>query len=153
MFSCAKEPKPSLLLFSAFGNPRFHTLLLDKNPACLACGDAAQKIGKIQEIDYVQFCGGEAPDWERQGLVDGDSQLRITVRVRHRSIYRLPFMLRNLHVQEFKRVLDERKKINIIDVRSPVEFGICSLPRSYSKSPLSTKPLSTNDVTYNKTFP
>jgi adenylyltransferase and sulfurtransferase len=36
--------------------------------------------------------------------------------------------------QEFKRVLDEHcdDELNIIDVRPPIEFGICQLPKSIS---------------------
>lgn len=87
-----EAPEPSLLLFSAFGSPRFQTITFDKDPECVACSEAARKSAKNKEIDYVQFCGGEVPNWERRGLADGDRQLRITVKVKclvdiYRALY------------------------------------------------------------------
>jgi adenylyltransferase/sulfurtransferase len=60
----------SLLLFSSLGSPRFRTAKLRKrNPTCPACGRVGQKLSTIETTDYVQFCGGQTPDWESQGLI------------------------------------------------------------------------------------
>ncbi|KAJ7596621.1 hypothetical protein C8J56DRAFT_1000773 [Mycena floridula] len=34
-----------------------------RKPTCPACGIEGQRIGEIQSVDYVQFCGGSRPDW------------------------------------------------------------------------------------------
>lgn len=39
-------------------------------------------MGKIEDVDYVQFCGGVRPDWEALGLNPGDGESRITASVR-----------------------------------------------------------------------
>jgi hypothetical protein len=39
-------------------------------------------VGKIEDIDYVQFCGGPRPDWETLGLNPGSNTAsRITANV------------------------------------------------------------------------
>ncbi|KAK0193589.1 hypothetical protein F5146DRAFT_1101532 [Armillaria mellea] len=95
------DQKPSLLIFSALGIPPFRSIKLrSRKPSCPACGTQGEKMGQIRDIDYVQFCGGAAPDWESRGMLQGPSDRRIRVQVR------------------------------IIDVRPPTEFGICRLPES-----------------------
>lgn len=84
--------KPSLLLFSALGIPPFRNIKLrSKKPTCPACGKEGQKVGHIQDIDYVQFCGGQQPDWVRRGLAEGDPGHRIHAKVHdtlfHTSCY------------------------------------------------------------------
>ncbi|KAJ6547164.1 hypothetical protein B0H19DRAFT_1164265 [Mycena capillaripes] len=107
------DKKPSLLLFSALGSPPFRSIKLrSRKPTCPACGTTDQKIGKIKEIDYVQFCGGATPDWESLGLNPGDPSNRVSVK-------------------DFGKAFEvNREKIAIIDVRPPTEFGICSLAGS-----------------------
>jgi adenylyltransferase/sulfurtransferase len=75
--------EPSILVFSALGTPPFRRVELGSRiSTCPACGDDGQKIGEIKDIDYVQFCGGQVPDWEKQGLVD-DPRLRIHAKARN----------------------------------------------------------------------
>ncbi|CAK5264722.1 unnamed protein product [Mycena citricolor] len=101
-----------MVLFSALGSPQFRSIKMrSRKPSCPACGTAEEKIGQIRETDYVQFCGGPAPDWERRGLVPGDPEDRVTV-------------------QDFAQLLSSGGDITVVDVRSPTEFGICSLPGS-----------------------
>lgn len=71
-------------------------------------------------MDYVQFCGGERPDWVSRGLLDGLQETRI-------------------RATELKRVLSGEDsapsgKVQIIDVRPRTEFGICALPGSIRTS-------------------
>jgi len=81
-FFSLKEADPSLLIFSALATPPFYNIKLgSKRPTCPTCGKDSQKIGEIRDIDYVQFCGGQVPDWERQGLVDGNPGFRIRAKV------------------------------------------------------------------------
>jgi len=48
-------------------------------------------VGKIEEVDYVQFCGGARPDWEALGLNPGDGESRITANVRAFPFSFFPF--------------------------------------------------------------
>ena len=41
-----------------------------------------EKLGTIKQIDYVQFCAGPRPDWEKRRLVMGDPGARLRVKVR-----------------------------------------------------------------------
>ena len=62
--------------------PPFRSVKLRKRRAsCSACGTEGQKLGKIEDIDYVQFCGGEIPDYVRLGLEPGTPENRITANV------------------------------------------------------------------------
>jgi len=104
------DGRPSLVLFSALGIPPFRTVKLrSRKPSCPACGKEGQKIGQIQDTDYVAFCGGERPDWETRGLVEHDGTSRI-------------------RAKELKSVLSVQDAVKIIDVRPRTEFGICQLP-------------------------
>ncbi|KAJ7043294.1 hypothetical protein C8F04DRAFT_944591 [Mycena alexandri] len=107
------DKKATLLLFSALGVPPFRSIKLrSRKPSCPACGSIEQKLGEIKEIDYVQFCGGATPDWERRGLSPGDPGDRVSV-------------------QDFGKAVERsRGEVYIIDVRPPTEFGICSLAGS-----------------------
>lgn len=40
-----------------------------------------KKIGEIQAIDYVAFCGGERPNWEIKGMLDEGNGQRISAKV------------------------------------------------------------------------
>jgi adenylyltransferase/sulfurtransferase len=78
---CEDGP-PSMLVYSALGTPPFRSIKLRKRRAsCPACGTEGQKVGKIEGIDYVQFCGGVRPDWENLGLLPGTADSRITANV------------------------------------------------------------------------
>jgi len=111
--------KPSLLLYSCLSAPPFRTIKIrSKKPDCTACGLEGQKALDIESMDYVTFCGGSRPNWEERGLIVNDPTSRIQ-----------PLELNDL--------LESKSKVKIIDVRSPVEFGICHLPDSIN-IPLST---------------
>ncbi|KAF9463847.1 hypothetical protein BDZ94DRAFT_1282294 [Collybia nuda] len=104
--------KPSLLMFSALSSPQFKNFKLrTRNVKCAACGTAEQRLGEIKDIDYVQFCGGPRPDWERRGLGEGVDGWRI-------------------RIKDFETALKSGKQVSILDVRPETEFGICQLPLS-----------------------
>ena len=64
-------------------------------------------------MDYVMFCGGPTRDWVKMGLVVSDKRICAS---------------------DLKMMLDSSvSEVTLIDVRSPVEFGICHLPGSISK--------------------
>ena len=77
------DERPSLLIYAALGIPPFRSIKLRKRRAtCPACGTEGEKVGKIEEIDYVQFCGGPRPDWETLGLnPSSNTASRITANV------------------------------------------------------------------------
>jgi len=123
----------SLLLFSALGSPPFRSIKLrSRKPTCPACGEEGKKLGEIRDIDYVQFCGGAAPDWEKSGLAEGSPKQRVSVQV-GRSFFQSYLCL--TRKKDFKHSVDNSTKIKIMDVRSPTEFGICHLPNSTSELP------------------
>jgi len=77
-----KDKKPSLLIYSALATPPFRSIKLrTRKPTCPACGTLEERLGTIQQIDYVQFCGGPRPDWEKRGLIIGDPAARVNVEV------------------------------------------------------------------------
>ncbi|KAI7902200.1 uncharacterized protein BX663DRAFT_512078 [Cokeromyces recurvatus] len=98
--------KPSFLIFSGMSNPMFRTMRLrEKKKDCAICGENPTMT---ELIDYVQFCQGAAND-----KVTDEHILRQDERI---------------SVQEY---CDCRLKDHLlIDVRPPVQFGICSLPNS-----------------------
>ncbi|KAA1467390.1 hypothetical protein DENSPDRAFT_769530 [Dentipellis sp. KUC8613] len=101
----------SLLIYSALSFPPFRSIRLRKRrQTCPACGVEGQKVGKIEDVDYVQFCGGARPDWETLGLVPGSADTRI-------------------RASELKSAMDA-KEVRIIDVRPKIEYGICHIPSS-----------------------
>ncbi|KAF8510947.1 molybdenum cofactor synthesis 3 [Hysterangium stoloniferum] len=102
---------PSLLIFSALSTPPFRSAKLRKKRlTCPACGEEGSRVGTIEKTDYVAFCGGTVPDYEKMGLEEG----KVGYRVRGK---------------EMKDAVDSGKAY-IIDVRSHTEFGICHLPSS-----------------------
>jgi hypothetical protein len=93
-FGFSADEQPSLLVYAALGVPPFRSVKLRKRRAtCPACGTEGQKVGKIEEIDYVQFCGGARPDWEALGLNPGEGEERITASVRARFLRSFFFFL------------------------------------------------------------
>lgn len=74
--------KPSLLIFSALSNPPFRSIKLrPRRSDCVACSSTSKNLLDIGQVDYVQFCGGERPDWEFRGLQDGERGMRISAKV------------------------------------------------------------------------
>lgn len=108
-----EEGPPSLLVYSALGTPPFRSVRLRKRRAsCPACGTEGQKLGTIEDIDYVQFCGGERPDYVSLGREPGTAGFRITA-------------------SELRDIVEHKpESVRIIDVRPRAEFGICHLPWS-----------------------
>ncbi|CDO77184.1 hypothetical protein BN946_scf184705.g9 [Trametes cinnabarina] len=107
------DGKPSLLMFSALGAPPFRSVKLrSRRPACPACGVEGEKVGRIEETDYVAFCGGERPDWVARGLGVGDPERRV-------------------HATELKEAIEQLSRpVQVLDVRPRTEFEICHLPGS-----------------------
>ncbi|KAI8969851.1 hypothetical protein BD414DRAFT_253186 [Trametes punicea] len=107
------DGKPALLMFSALGTPPFRSVKLrSRRATCPACGVEGEKLGKIEETDYVAFCGGERPDWVSRGLAEGEPAKRV-------------------HAKELKQTLQHpQRPVRVLDVRSRTEFGICHLPGS-----------------------
>ncbi|KAF8622564.1 hypothetical protein AX15_006912 [Amanita polypyramis BW_CC] len=74
------DMKPTLVLFSALNQPLIRTVKLRaRKDSCIACGGAkASKL--LNDIDYIQFCGGDRPNWEMRGLQPSRSQERMTAK-------------------------------------------------------------------------
>ncbi|KAG8835725.1 Urmylation protein [Serendipita sp. 399] len=106
------DPEPHLIMFTALGSTPFRKIKRHpRDPHCLACGSEGQKIAKINDMDYVQFCGGQVPDWEKHGLEEGSPGNRI-------------------RAKEFNDILKGKPALSIIDVRPRTEYNICKLPES-----------------------
>ncbi|KAG5732581.1 Adenylyltransferase and sulfurtransferase uba4 [Termitomyces sp. T112] len=106
------DQKPTLLLYSALGTPLFRSIKLrSRKPACAACGTDEQRVGTIQDVDYVQFCGGPRPDWEARGLEEGAAGARVSVK-------------------DLEAALKSDRTPYLLDVRSTIEYGICHLQSS-----------------------
>jgi molybdopterin/thiamine biosynthesis adenylyltransferase/rhodanese-related sulfurtransferase/molybdopterin converting factor small subunit len=89
-----------LMLYDALAM-KFRELKLRKNPECPACGDHPT-ITKL--IDYQQFCG--VPQHTPEvAVVEGD-----------------------IEPKDVKAKLDRGDKFQLIDVREPHEYQICSIP-------------------------
>ncbi|KAF8326504.1 hypothetical protein F5887DRAFT_1014003 [Amanita rubescens] len=101
------DMNPSLLTFSALNQPFFRNFKLRRrNDNCIICSGPKTLLG---DANYIQFCGGDRPDWETRGLQPGEPRNRITAK-------------------EFKVILPSSKPKRLIDVRPEVEFGICHIP-------------------------
>lgn len=83
-----------------------------KQANCIAC-DSGTPALDATNTDYIAFCGGSTRDWVKTGLTISDTRI---------SASDLKWMLDN-----------GTPKVILIDVRSPVEFGICHLPGSISE--------------------
>lgn len=102
------DDRPSLHIFSAYSNPPFRTIRLRGRRAnCAACAsEPTITLETLQSgsTDYVQFCGSASfPQ-----VLSKDE--RISVR-------------------DFEPIYDS-KKYTLVDVRDPVQFGICNLENS-----------------------
>jgi adenylyltransferase/sulfurtransferase len=125
--------RPSLLIFSALSVPPFRSAKLrNRRPTCPACGDEAKRVGRIEEIDYVAFCGGYTPDFEATGLKPDTADHRVRGKVcAYTCIECMTRALKLRFVQDLQEAVASGGA-RIIDVRSPTEFGICHLPTSTS---------------------
>ncbi|TFY53650.1 hypothetical protein EVJ58_g9335 [Rhodofomes roseus] len=112
----AIDRKPTMLMYSAFATPPFRSIKLrTRQPTCTACGTLHESewAGKIDETDYVAFCGGPRPDWLARGVEGADDrEKRISAKELHDALN------------------TAGRRVRIIDVRPPTEFGICYLPGS-----------------------
>jgi len=82
MAQYCKDSRPAFLIFSALSTSPFRSARLrSRRPTCPACGKDGNKIGRIEEIDYVTFCGGRTPDFENTGLQPGHPGHRICGKV------------------------------------------------------------------------
>ncbi|KAG6826292.1 hypothetical protein H0H92_000414 [Tricholoma furcatifolium] len=107
------DKKPTLLLYSALGTPPFRSIKLrSRKTSCAACGTDEERIGTIQDIDYVQFCGGPRPNWEARGMEEGAS---VGARMR---------------VKDLAAAIQGEQPFYLLDVRPATEYGICQLPSS-----------------------
>jgi molybdopterin/thiamine biosynthesis adenylyltransferase/rhodanese-related sulfurtransferase len=83
----------------------FQTVRLSKNPDCIICG----KNPAIKElINYEEFCG-------------------VTV-VNHGN--EMSVMENTITPAQLKQLMDEKKPIQIVDVRAPVELQVSAIPGS-----------------------
>ncbi|KAI5822109.1 hypothetical protein K523DRAFT_422205 [Schizophyllum commune Tattone D] len=104
-------PPPHMLLFSALATPPFRSIKLrNRKPDCIACSNPDAPID-VASTDYVQLCGGPRPDWESLGMEVRDPALRIDAKTLSTRLTSDPPPL-------------------LIDVRPPVEFGICRIEGS-----------------------
>lgn len=106
-----KQPEaPSLLLFSAYGSPRFRSVRLrSRRPYCMACSATASVTLESLlsgSLDYVQFCGVTQP----LQLLREDERISA----------------------EHLKALTERSATEylLVDVREEVQFDICHLDGS-----------------------
>ncbi|EED18770.1 molybdenum cofactor biosynthetic protein (CnxF), putative [Talaromyces stipitatus ATCC 10500] len=104
----SSDDRPSLHIFSAYSNPPFRTIRLrGRRTNCAVCSsEPTITLSTLQSgsTDYVQFCGSA----------------------------RFPQVLskdERVSVREFEPIYDS-KKYSLIDVRDPVQFGICNLENS-----------------------
>ncbi|TEB34439.1 hypothetical protein FA13DRAFT_1481490 [Coprinellus micaceus] len=116
------DQRPTMTIYNALSFPPFRSIRLrPRREACIACGkDATERRAReraeglevtLPAVDYVQFCGGPTPDWEREGQVSGQEGER-------------------MRAGDLKQLLDNGEQVNIIDVRNPTEFSIVHLPSS-----------------------
>ncbi|KIY63543.1 hypothetical protein CYLTODRAFT_426032 [Cylindrobasidium torrendii FP15055 ss-10] len=104
--------KPTMLIFNALSPTLFRTVKLrSRKEDCIACGVEGKRVGSIKDTDYVQFCGGPAPDWIERGMVSGISGTRATA-------------------AELNEAIQKGQAVTVVDVRPRTEFGICALPGS-----------------------
>ncbi|OKL62044.1 Adenylyltransferase and sulfurtransferase uba4 [Talaromyces atroroseus] len=103
------DARPALHIFSAFSTPPFRTIRLrGRRTDCAVCSSQATvTLTTLQSglTDYVQFCGSMSTS---QVLT---SEERVSVR-------------------DFQPIYTSKKPYTLVDVRDPVQFGICSLESS-----------------------
>ena len=124
-----------MLIFSAVGFPLFRTIKLRPRQAtCPSCSNPSQNL---KSTDYVQFCGGPTPDWVAQGTAAGYVGHRIQPRVYSNLQFEININI-NLRQKDLEALRTSQKPLQIIDVRSPTEYGICQLSGSISEISIAT---------------
>ena len=106
----SSQTAPSLLLYSAYGNPPFRSIRLrGKRAQCPACSDTAtitRKSLTSGSLDYAKFCGLTIPS---EVL---DENYRISAK-------------------EYSRVREHKSKEHLlIDVRERVQYDLCHIKGS-----------------------
>ena len=115
---------PSMVSFSALSQPSFRTFKLrPRNDNCIICS-GVQSL--LEDADYVQFCGGDRPNWEMRGQQPGEPRNRVTAKGGVSVAQWTTCLQKN--PQEFNLILPSAKPKRLIDVRPEVEFGICHVP-------------------------
>lgn len=80
----------------------------------MACSAGGLAVLDVANTDYITFCGGVTKDWIKAGLTISDTRISAS---------------------DLKRIMDAGSSdLRLMDVRSPIEFGICHLPGSISES-------------------
>lgn len=106
------EEAPKLHILHLGGTPMVRAVRMrGKSPKCGACSPGVRLA--LEEVDYAAFCGEVVTD-EATGSVPGGSGERIDV--------------------EQLRDAVGREDTVVVDTRPRVEYGICSLPGTTSKS-------------------
>jgi adenylyltransferase/sulfurtransferase len=103
-----------LLLVDALGMS-FRTLKLRKNPDCPVCGTHPTVT---ELIDYDQFCGVPKP-----------TEVGPLEVAQNQAVAELPVVdgIPQISVEAFKRKLDAKEDIFVLDVREPHEYPIANL--------------------------
>ena len=122
-----------MLIFSAIGFPLFRTIKLRPRQKTCPCSNPGQNL---KFTDYIQFCGGPTPDWVAQGTAAGYLGQRIQPRV-YLNLQFGKYHI-NLKHKDLEVLRTSKKPLQIIDVRSPTEYGICQLSGSISEISIAT---------------
>lgn len=116
--SATTDP-PSLLIFSAYGNPMFRTIRLrTRKPKCAVCSAHATVTPEVLtsgSLDYAQFCGTINP-------IDA---LSSSERISAENYAKL-----RLDVNPFTGMEPRKDSHILLDVREKVQFDLCSLEGS-----------------------
>lgn len=122
------DGNPSLVLFSSFNMPPFRSVKLrSKRQDCVACSGC----GTLSTIDYIQFCGGPPVNWVQLGQTPGLAGQRILPQVGtwiHHLQWSCSLCTQDMHIHM------KTETLRVIDVRPAIEFSICHLPGSISKT-------------------
>ncbi|KAH9925534.1 uncharacterized protein B0H18DRAFT_1008862 [Fomitopsis serialis] len=113
------DRRPTMLMYSALTTPSFRSIKLrTRRPTCPACGTVPERerVEKINDTDYVAFCGGPRPDWVARGVEGADDGIK---RIRATELH--------------EALNSSGRQVKVVDVRPPTEFGICHLPGSFNK--------------------
>ena len=97
----------SMLLFDAFSSSFRKVKLRSRQPKCVVCGDSPT-VSSL--IDYEQFCGAKAEDKDA-----GVNLLECNDRI---------------HVKTYHEMIQNNHPHVLVDVRMPIELGICSLEKA-----------------------
>jgi adenylyltransferase/sulfurtransferase len=102
------DDPPALHIFSAYSNPLFRTIRLrGRRVNCAVCSsEPTITLATLQSgsTDYAQFCGSA-------------------------SFPQVLSKSERIAVRDFESIYDS-KKYTLVDVRDPVQFGICNLENS-----------------------